>query len=66
MKQADSIKKIKINNNGMHLDRDVYESILLRLGRMVDIIKVYILILVYVTLTLMEGHSNVRKQELLH
>ena len=44
---------------------DVYQSIWFELGIMVDTIVICILILVYLTLTLMQGHRGVRKQKLL-
>ena len=47
---------------GMHLN--VYEWIWFRLGLMIDTIVLYVWILVWLTLTLIEGHRIVRKQKL--
>ena len=48
----------------MHLD--TYESIWLKRGMMIDTVELYILILIYVTFTVIQGQQNGRKQTLLH
>ena len=53
----DCIRNLSV---GMHLDG--CELIWFKLGIMIDATKLYILTLVYVALTLIQGHRNVRKQ----
>ena len=43
---------------------DVYESIWSKLGMMIDTIVLYILVLVLLFLTLIQGHRTARKQNL--
>ena len=54
---------VKNFNVGMH--SDIYQWIWFKLGMMIDTIVLYILILVYLTLTFIQGHWSVRKQQLL-
>ena len=49
---------------GMHLD--IYESICFELDKMIDTIELYIFILIYLTLALIQGHGSVRKEKLLY
>ena len=63
-KQNKKTTTTKNLNVGMH--SDVYESIWFKLARMIYIIKFYVSVLVYVTLTLVQGHNDARKQKLLH
>ena len=56
--------RIKNNDAGMH--SDVYKSISFLLGMMVDIIVLYILTLIYLTLIFIQGYRSVRKQKILH
>ena len=51
------------NQFGMH--SDVYESISFILGMMIDTVVLYVLILVKLTWTVIQGHKSVRKQKLL-
>ena len=44
---------------------DIYKLIWFNLGVMVDTVELFIFILVYVTLTLIEGHEDARKWKLL-
>ena len=46
-------------NVGMH--SDIYESIWFKLGMLIDTIELCILIIIYVTLTLMQDHRYARK-----
>ena len=41
---------------------DFYDSISFKLGKVIDYIELYILIQVYLTMTLIESHKNARKQ----
>ena len=51
-------------NVGMHVD--VYEAIWFKHGVIIDIIELFILRLVLLTLTFIEGHWSARKQKLQH
>ena len=51
-------------NVGMH--SDIYTPIWLKLDAVVDTTELSILILVFVTLTLIQGHRDARKQKLLY
>ena len=55
---------INIFNVGMH--SDCLGLICFKLGLMIDIVLIYILMLVYLTLTLIQGHRDMRKQKLLY
>ena len=48
---------------GMHLN--IYESIWFKLSMMIGTIDLYILILVFLTLTFIQGHRSARKQKFL-
>ena len=50
-------------NIGLHLD--IYEPIWFKLDMMTDATKLYILIIVYVTWTVIQGHRDTKKQTLL-
>ena len=54
---------IKNMNIGMHLD--VYEPLWFKLGMMMGVTELYILILVYLTFTFVQGHYNAGKRTLL-
>ena len=41
---------------------DFYDTISFKLGKVIDYIELYILIQVYLTMTLIESHKNARKQ----
>ena len=51
------------SNVGMFLD--IYELIWFKVGVMVDAIVLNIFVLIWLTLTLIQGHMNARKQKLL-
>ena len=50
-------------NDGMH--SEVYESVWSKLGMIIDTVALYILILLWLALTLIQGHRSARKQKLL-
>ena len=58
-------KKKRDNNVGMYSNL-VYELIWSKFDQMIDTTKFYILILVYVTLILFQGHSDASKQNMCH
>ena len=47
------------------MNLDGFESVWFKLGMIIDTIKLYSLILVWLTLTVIEGHRDGRKQKLL-
>ena len=54
----------RIKNFSVGIHSDIYESIWFKLGLMTDTVELYILILVLLTLTLIQGHRSARKQKL--
>ena len=58
-----SIKK-KQNNFNLYLHSDIYRSICFKLCMMVETTKLYILISVWMTLTVIRGHCCIGNQKL--
>ena len=64
MKFLSGVEHPDLHQKTVMMDFDVHELIWFKFGMMIDTIELYMLMLVLLTLTIIEGHRSMRKQKL--